>query len=40
MDRSIQNLQRALEKEQKLKANLQVKKDENNEVLTKLQTTK
>ncbi len=39
-DRSIQNLQGALEKEQKLKAQLQVRQSENNEVLAKLQTTK
>jgi hypothetical protein len=33
-------LQGALEEEQKLKAKLQIKKHENNEVLGKLQTTK
>jgi hypothetical protein len=32
-DRSIQNLHKVLEKEQKHKAKLQVKKHENNEVL-------
>jgi hypothetical protein len=35
-DRFVQNLQRALEKEQKLKVELQVKKHENNEVLIEL----
>jgi hypothetical protein len=35
-DRSIQNLQRALEKEQKFKVELQVKKNENNEILAEL----
>jgi hypothetical protein len=36
----VQNLQGALEKEWKLKVELQVKKDENNEVFVKLQTTR
>ncbi len=36
-DKFVQNLQGALEKEQKLKAKLQVKKHENYEVLTELQ---
>ncbi len=35
-DKYVQNLQGALEKEQKLKVKLQVKQDENNEVLAKL----
>jgi hypothetical protein len=35
-DRSIQNLQRALEKEQKFKVELQVKKNENSEILAEL----
>ncbi len=39
-DRSIQNLQGALEKGQKFKAKLQVRKNENNEVLVELQTTR
>ncbi len=39
-DKSVQNLQGALEKEQKLKVKLQVKQNENNEVLAKSQTTK
>ncbi len=34
-DKFVQNLQGALEKEQKLKTNLQVKKHENSEVLAK-----
>ncbi len=38
--RSILNLQGALEKEQKFKIELQVRKSENSEVLAKLQTTK
>ncbi len=37
---SIQNLQGALEKEQKLKEKLHVKQDDNNEVLAKLHTTR
>jgi hypothetical protein len=36
----VQNLQGGLEKEWKLKVELQVKKDENNEVFVKLQTTR
>jgi hypothetical protein len=39
-DKSIQNLQGVLEKEQKFKAELQVKKNENNEVLAKPQITR
>ncbi len=39
-DKFVQNLQGALEKEQKLKVKLQVKQNENNEVLAKSQTTK
>jgi hypothetical protein len=35
-DKFVQNLQGALEKEQKLKVELQVKQNENNEVLTQL----
>jgi ribosomal protein S3 len=35
-DRFVQNLQTALEKEQKFKAELQVRKNENNEVLAEL----
>ncbi len=35
-DKFVQNLQRALEKEQKFKVELQVKKNENNEVLAEL----
>jgi hypothetical protein len=35
-DKFFQNLQGALEKEQKLKVELQVKQNENNEVLTQL----
>ncbi len=35
-DRSVQNLQRALEQEQKFKAKLQVRKNENSEVLAEL----
>jgi len=37
---SIQKLQRALEKEQKLKVKLQVKKHKNNEILVELQIVK
>ncbi len=37
-DKFVQNLQGALEKEQKLKTKLQVKQDENNEILVKFQT--
>ncbi len=39
-DRSIQNLQGALEKEQKLKAELQDRNNENNKILAELQATK
>ncbi len=39
-DKSIHNLQGVLEKEQKFKAKLQVKKHENNEVLIKLELAK
>ncbi len=39
-DKFVQNLQGILEKGQKLKAKLQVKQDDNNEVLAKLQTTR
>ncbi len=39
-DRSIQNLQGSLEKEQKLKAELQDRNNENNKILAELQATK
>ncbi len=38
-DKFVQNLQGALEKEQKFKARLQVRKNDNSEVLVELQTT-
>ncbi len=38
-DKFVQNLKGALEKEQKLKVELHVKHDENNEVLVELQIT-
>jgi hypothetical protein len=39
-DISIQNLHGTLEKEQKFKAKLQVRKNEDSEALAKLQTTR
>jgi mevalonate kinase len=39
-DRFVQNLHEALEKEQKFKAELQDKNNENSQVLTKLEVTK
>jgi predicted metalloprotease len=39
-EKFVQNLQGAFEKEQKLKIELQNKKDENNEILAELQTAK
>jgi chromosome segregation ATPase len=39
-DKSVQNLQGALEKEQKLKVKLQDRNNENSQILAKLQATK